>query len=44
MAPANRPAETTEALRASLIDHARRIVSRDGPSALTMRALANEAS
>jgi AcrR family transcriptional regulator len=43
MAPAKRRAETTEALRASLIDHARRIVSRDGPSALTMRALANEA-
>jgi AcrR family transcriptional regulator len=43
MAPAKRPAETTEALRASLIDHARRIVTRDGSSALTMRALAAEA-
>jgi AcrR family transcriptional regulator len=41
--PAKRPAETTEALRASLIDHARRLVDRDGPSALTMRALAAEA-
>jgi AcrR family transcriptional regulator len=43
MAPAKRPAETTETLRASLVDHARRIVTRDGPSALTMRALAGEA-
>jgi AcrR family transcriptional regulator len=43
MAPAKRSAETTETLRASLIDHARRMVTRDGPSALTMRALATEA-
>jgi len=41
--PAKRPAETTEALRTSLIDHARRLVDRDGPAALTMRALAAEA-
>jgi AcrR family transcriptional regulator len=38
-----RAAETTEELRASLIEHARRLVAREGPAALTMRALANEA-
>jgi AcrR family transcriptional regulator len=43
MAPAKRSAETTETLRASLIDHARQIVTRDGAPALTMRALATEA-
>jgi AcrR family transcriptional regulator len=43
MSPAKRPPESTEALRASLLDHARRLLSRDGPSALTMRALAAEA-
>jgi AcrR family transcriptional regulator len=43
MTPAKRPAETTEALRTSLIDHARQLVDRDGPAALTMRALAAEA-
>jgi AcrR family transcriptional regulator len=42
MAP-RRSAETTEELRASLIDHARRLVARDGPAKLTMRALAAEA-
>jgi AcrR family transcriptional regulator len=43
MAPTKRTAETTETLRVSLIDHARRLVTRDGPTALTMRALATEA-
>lgn len=43
MSPAKRTAESTEALRASLIDHARQLVEREGPSALTMRALAAEA-
>lgn len=43
MSAAKRAAESTEALRASLVDHARRLVTRGGPSALTMRALAVEA-
>ena len=43
MSPPKRPAESTEALRASLIDHARRLIARDGAAALTMRALAAEA-
>ncbi|HKA05322.1 MAG TPA: TetR/AcrR family transcriptional regulator [Acidimicrobiales bacterium] len=43
MSPPRRAAETTEALRASLVDHARRIVERDGAAALTMRSLATEA-
>jgi AcrR family transcriptional regulator len=43
MSPPKRPAETTEALRASLVDHARHIVERDGAAALTMRTLATEA-
>jgi AcrR family transcriptional regulator len=43
MSPPRRPAESTEALRASLIDHARRLIARDGAAALTMRALAAEA-
>ena len=38
-----RTAETTEELRASLVEHARRLVARDGPTKLTMRALASEA-
>jgi AcrR family transcriptional regulator len=38
-----RAAATSEELRASLIEHARRLVAREGPVALTMRALANEA-
>ena len=42
MAPRRRPAETTDELRASLIEHARRLVARGGASALTMRALAAE--
>jgi AcrR family transcriptional regulator len=42
MAP-RRPAETTEQLRASLIEHARHLVARDGPAKLTMRSLAAEA-
>jgi AcrR family transcriptional regulator len=42
MAP-KRAAETTEELRASLIEHARRLVAREGPDKLTMRALAAEA-
>jgi AcrR family transcriptional regulator len=42
MAP-KRTVETTEELRASLIDHARRLVAREGPAKLTMRALASEA-
>src|SRR5215204_4551897 len=43
MSPVRRTPEATEQLRASLIDHARRIVARDGASALTMRSLAAEA-
>ena len=43
MSPARRTSETTAELRASLVAHARRIVARDGASALTMRALAAEA-
>lgn len=42
MSPPRRAAETTEALRASLIEHARRLIARDGAAALTMRALAAE--
>jgi AcrR family transcriptional regulator len=42
MAP-RRPAETTEELRVSLIEHARRLVAREGPAKLTMRSLAAEA-
>lgn len=43
MSPPKRLAATTEALRASLIDHARALIDRSGASALTMRALADEA-
>lgn len=43
MSPARRSPETTDALRASLVEHALRLVARDGASALTMRALAAEA-
>ncbi|HEX6238999.1 MAG TPA: TetR/AcrR family transcriptional regulator [Acidimicrobiales bacterium] len=43
MSPARRTPEATEALRSSLVDHARRIVVRDGAAALTMRGLAAEA-
>jgi AcrR family transcriptional regulator len=43
MSPPERPAERTAALRASLVDHARRLIARDGAAALTMRALAAEA-
>src|SRR5918995_2296722 len=42
MAP-RRTAETTEELRTSLVEHARRLVAREGPAKLTMRALATEA-
>jgi AcrR family transcriptional regulator len=42
MAP-RRAAETPEQLRASLVEHARRLVAREGPAKLTMRALAAEA-
>ena len=43
MSAAKRTAETTEELRAALLEHAQRLVNRDGASALTMRALAAEA-
>lgn len=43
MSPARRTPEATDKLRASLIEHARRVVARDGASALTMRSLAAEA-
>ena len=42
MSPPRRPPESTEALRASLVEHALRLVERSGPGALTMRALAEE--
>ncbi len=42
MSPRRR-AEATEELRASLIEHAQRLVAREGPAKLTMRALATEA-
>lgn len=41
--PVRRSPEATDALRASLVEHASRLVQRDGPHALTMRALADEA-
>ena len=43
MSPPRRTPETTEALRATLVDHARRLVAREGAAALTMRRLAGEA-
>jgi AcrR family transcriptional regulator len=43
MSPPRRAAESTEALRSSLVEHALRLVARQGPGALTMRALAAEA-
>jgi AcrR family transcriptional regulator len=43
MSPARRTAEETEELRSWLVDVAMRLVARDGPGALTMRALAAEA-
>lgn len=43
MTPARRTAENTRSLRASLIEHAQRLVEREGAAALTMRALAAEA-
>ncbi|MBB5785617.1 TetR/AcrR family transcriptional regulator [Jiangella mangrovi] len=41
--PVRRTAEARQELRASLLDHARRLIERDGAAALTMRALAAEA-
>ncbi|SEF18272.1 TetR/AcrR family transcriptional regulator [Jiangella alba] len=41
--PVRRSAEARLELRASLLDHARRLIERDGAAALTMRALAAEA-
>lgn len=43
MSPPKRAPETTEALRASFVEHACRLVAREGAAALTMRALAAEA-
>ncbi len=43
MSPPKRAPESAAALRASLVDHARRLIAREGASALTMRALATEA-
>lgn len=43
MTPRRRTPETTARLRATLAEHGRRIVARDGADALTMRALAAEA-
>lgn len=43
MSPPRRSAETTEQLRASLVEHARQLIAREGSAALTMRALADEA-
>ncbi|KRV48488.1 hypothetical protein AQ490_24760 [Wenjunlia vitaminophila] len=43
MSPAKRSAEATARLRASLIEHARQLIAREGASALTTRALAAEA-
>jgi AcrR family transcriptional regulator len=43
MSPAKRDAETTAQLRTSFVEHARRLITRSGASALTMRALAAEA-
>ena len=43
MSPVKRSAEATERLRASLVDHARTLIAREGADALTMRGLASEA-
>jgi AcrR family transcriptional regulator len=43
MSPPKRPPEDVAALRASLVEHALRLIARDGPEALTMRSLAAEA-
>jgi AcrR family transcriptional regulator len=43
MSPPRRSAENTEQLRASLVEHARQLIAREGAPALTMRALAEEA-
>jgi AcrR family transcriptional regulator len=43
MTPTKRTPESRERLRVSLVGHARRLVEREGASALTMRALAAEA-
>ncbi|HEX5997571.1 MAG TPA: TetR/AcrR family transcriptional regulator [Jiangellales bacterium] len=43
MSPDKRSAETTTQLRSALIEHARRLIAREGAAALTMRALATEA-
>jgi AcrR family transcriptional regulator len=43
MSPPGCTPDSTEELRASLIEHAQRLVERDGAGALTMRALAAEA-
>jgi AcrR family transcriptional regulator len=43
MSPARRTSAETEELRTSLLAAARQIIVRDGPAALTMRALATEA-
>src|SRR5918996_1429292 len=43
MSPARRSAEATEELRSSLVAMALDLVERDGPGALTMRALARDA-
>ena len=42
MARRRHTADTAD-LRSSLVEHARRLIARDGPQALTMRALAAEA-
>lgn len=43
MSPRKHTADESAALRASLLEHARRLIARDGGPALTMRALAAEA-
>ncbi len=43
MSPRKRTPEAAEQLRASLLEHAQRIIARDGAKALTMRTLAAEA-
>jgi AcrR family transcriptional regulator len=43
MPRAARSTESIDQLRRRLVDHARTLIERDGPAALTMRALAKEA-